>query len=180
MTRLTVATLGMCGLMVAVSSAQTQSELMVAEQLPDATAATVLQRDAGLHCGPLQIVPEVDSSFFHDSNPTYLAHGAKGVSGFRTEPILDVIVTGNDWNAYVRGWLAKDWYFGSVTNVKAVADQHYGENAGISFVTPQDTKLSVTERTVNFHFGRLRHKLGALNRPEAIAKGVSLGLVQLD
>jgi DNA-binding CsgD family transcriptional regulator len=41
-------------------------------------------------------------------------------------------------------------------------------------------KLSVTERTVNFHFGRLRQKLGALNRPEAIAKGVSLGLLSLD
>ena len=41
-------------------------------------------------------------------------------------------------------------------------------------------KLSLTERTVNFHFGRLRQKLGALNRPEAIAKGVSLGLLSLD
>jgi DNA-binding CsgD family transcriptional regulator len=41
-------------------------------------------------------------------------------------------------------------------------------------------KLAVTERTVNFHFGRLRQKLGALNRPEAIAKGVSLGLLSLD
>jgi DNA-binding CsgD family transcriptional regulator len=41
-------------------------------------------------------------------------------------------------------------------------------------------KLCVTERTVNFHFGKLRQKLGALNRPEAIAKGVSLGLVNLD
>jgi len=41
-------------------------------------------------------------------------------------------------------------------------------------------KLSVTERTVNFHFGRLRRKLGALNRPEAIAKGLSMGIVSLD
>jgi len=41
-------------------------------------------------------------------------------------------------------------------------------------------KLSLTERTVNFHFGRLRQKLGALNRPEAIAKGLSMGLVHLD
>jgi len=41
-------------------------------------------------------------------------------------------------------------------------------------------KLSLTERTVNFHFGKLRQKLGALNRPEAIAKGVSMGLVNLD
>jgi DNA-binding CsgD family transcriptional regulator len=41
-------------------------------------------------------------------------------------------------------------------------------------------KLSVTERTVNFHFGKLRQKLGALNRPEAIAKGVLMGLVNLD
>lgn len=42
------------------------------------------------------------------------------------------------------------------------------------------TKLSVTERTVNFHFGQLRRKLGALNRPEAIAKGLTLGFVTLD
>jgi DNA-binding CsgD family transcriptional regulator len=41
-------------------------------------------------------------------------------------------------------------------------------------------KLSLTERTVNFHFSRLRQKLGALNRPEAIARGVSLGYVTLD
>lgn len=41
-------------------------------------------------------------------------------------------------------------------------------------------KLSLTERTVNFHFGRLRRKLGALNRPEAIAKGFSMGFVTLD
>ena len=41
-------------------------------------------------------------------------------------------------------------------------------------------KLSLTERTVNFHFGRLRQKLGALNRPEAIAKGVSMGFVTFD
>jgi len=41
-------------------------------------------------------------------------------------------------------------------------------------------KLSLTERTVNFHFGRLRRKLGALNRPEAIAKGVTMGFVTLD
>jgi DNA-binding CsgD family transcriptional regulator len=41
-------------------------------------------------------------------------------------------------------------------------------------------KLSVSERTVNFHFGRLRRKLGALNRPEAIAKGLSMGFVTLD
>src|SRR5258706_3651193 len=41
-------------------------------------------------------------------------------------------------------------------------------------------KLSVTERTVNFHFSRLRRKLGALNRPEAIAKGVTMGFVTLD
>ena len=42
------------------------------------------------------------------------------------------------------------------------------------------SKLSVTERTVNFHFGQLRRKLGALNRHEAIAKGVTLGFVTLD
>lgn len=41
-------------------------------------------------------------------------------------------------------------------------------------------KLSVSERTINFHFGNLRRKLGALNRPEAIAKGAALGLMTPD
>lgn len=41
-------------------------------------------------------------------------------------------------------------------------------------------KLSVSERTINFHFGNLRRKLGALNRPEAIAKGAALGLMNPD
>ena len=41
-------------------------------------------------------------------------------------------------------------------------------------------KLSLSERTINFHFGNLRRKLGALNRPEAIAKGAALGLVTPD
>jgi LuxR family transcriptional regulator, quorum-sensing system regulator LasR len=40
-------------------------------------------------------------------------------------------------------------------------------------------KLSLSESTINFHFGNLRKKLGAINRPEAIAKGAALGLVKI-
>ena len=39
------------------------------------------------------------------------------------------------------------------------------------------TKLCVAERTVNFHFSNIKSKLGAMNRPEAIARGIALGLV---
>jgi DNA-binding CsgD family transcriptional regulator len=39
-------------------------------------------------------------------------------------------------------------------------------------------KLSITCRTVNFHFGNILSKLGVLNRNEAIAKAVSQGLIQ--
>jgi DNA-binding CsgD family transcriptional regulator len=38
-------------------------------------------------------------------------------------------------------------------------------------------KLGIAERTVNFHFGNILSKLGALNRHEAIAIAVRRGLV---
>ena len=38
-------------------------------------------------------------------------------------------------------------------------------------------KLGIAERTANFHIGNLVTKLGALNRGEAIARGVALNLV---
>lgn len=41
-------------------------------------------------------------------------------------------------------------------------------------------RLCVAERTVNFHFRNIKCKLGALNRPEAIARGISLGIVACD
>ncbi len=38
-------------------------------------------------------------------------------------------------------------------------------------------KLCVAERTVNFHFSNIKNKLGAMNRPEAIARGIAMGIV---
>jgi len=40
-------------------------------------------------------------------------------------------------------------------------------------------KLGITERTVNFHFGNIIAKLGALNRSEAIARAVAHNIVSL-
>ncbi len=40
-------------------------------------------------------------------------------------------------------------------------------------------KCGIAERTVNFHIGNIVRKLGALNRGEAIARGVALDLVRL-
>jgi DNA-binding CsgD family transcriptional regulator len=41
-------------------------------------------------------------------------------------------------------------------------------------------RLCVAERTVNFHFRNIKSKLGAINRPEAIARGISLGILNSD
>ena len=40
-------------------------------------------------------------------------------------------------------------------------------------------KLGIVERTANYHFGNILTKLHALNRHEAIAKGVRLGLIRM-
>lgn len=40
-------------------------------------------------------------------------------------------------------------------------------------------KVGIAERTANFHIGNIIAKLGALNRGEAIARGVALDLVKL-
>lgn len=40
-------------------------------------------------------------------------------------------------------------------------------------------KLGIAERTVNFHIGNVLRKMEALNRPEAIAKAVARGVLQL-
>jgi DNA-binding CsgD family transcriptional regulator len=41
-------------------------------------------------------------------------------------------------------------------------------------------KLGIVERTANFHFSNILSKLDALNRQEAIAKGMKLGLIRMD
>jgi DNA-binding CsgD family transcriptional regulator len=41
-------------------------------------------------------------------------------------------------------------------------------------------KLGIAERTANFHFSNILSKLDALNRHEAIAKGMKLGLIRMD
>lgn len=38
-------------------------------------------------------------------------------------------------------------------------------------------KIGLAERTINFHLGNVVHKLGALNRGEAIARGIALKLI---
>lgn len=40
------------------------------------------------------------------------------------------------------------------------------------------TKLGISQRTANFHVGNIIAKLGALNRGEAIARAIALGLYQ--
>jgi DNA-binding CsgD family transcriptional regulator len=46
--------------------------------------------------------------------------------------------------------------------------------------TTQDMalQLGVSERTIQFHFDGIRGKLGAANRPEAVAKAIAAGLVK--
>jgi len=46
--------------------------------------------------------------------------------------------------------------------------------------TTQDIalKLGISQRTIQFHFDGIRAKLGAINRQEAVAKGISMGLIR--
>ena len=170
MSRMTVAILGMSGLMISLVSAQSQSEMMVGEPLPDTQVPVVMDKGDGLHYGPLQVLPELDVSYFHDSNPTYTEHGAKAANGIRAEPMLDLILKGNCWNAYARGWVARDWYLGSSASVKSntdqIASEHYGESAGFSYLTPQDTKFSLMESYEYFNgngFAPVATPLGSYN-----------------
>jgi LuxR family quorum-sensing system transcriptional regulator CciR len=39
-------------------------------------------------------------------------------------------------------------------------------------------KLGIKPRTANFHFGKIKDKLGVLNRKEAIAMGIARGLIR--
>jgi DNA-binding CsgD family transcriptional regulator len=41
-------------------------------------------------------------------------------------------------------------------------------------------KLGISERTVTYHFANIVSKLGVLNRHEAIAKGITLGLIRME
>ena len=41
-------------------------------------------------------------------------------------------------------------------------------------------KLTITDRTVNFHFSNIISKLGVLNRKEAIAMGMAHELIHVD
>jgi DNA-binding CsgD family transcriptional regulator len=40
------------------------------------------------------------------------------------------------------------------------------------------TKLGIAERTIHFHFSNILSKMGALNRQEAVAKGIAGGVIQ--
>jgi len=148
MRNITIAVLGLCGLMVASGTAQDVTALNYGA-IPENANQNMLERSDGLHFGQLQVLPELDLSCFHDSNPTYKAHGEKGVNGLRAEPILGLVLKANEWDIFVRGWYTKDWYIGETAAEKAetetIANGHYGENAGISYKTPQETKIAVTE-----------------------------------
>ena len=144
----TVVILGLLGFAVAGASAQDQNVGNVGN-VSDGAAQAVADRGPGLHYGPLQVLPELDVSYFHDSNPTYREDKPKGVNGIRTEPILNLLLDCNGWNAYLKGWYAQDSYFGLNKAEKAetdtLTDSHYGESAGINYKTPLDTVLSLTE-----------------------------------
>jgi DNA-binding CsgD family transcriptional regulator len=40
--------------------------------------------------------------------------------------------------------------------------------------------LDISERTVNFHVYNIMRKLGATNRPQAVAVAASLGLIRIE
>ena len=73
--------------------------------------------------------------------------------------------------AYVRGE--------SVRDAAPLLDDSSLAYAGGTDLLPR-VKLGIAERTANFHFSNILSKLDALNRHEAIAKGMQLGLIHRD
>jgi len=146
MTKITVAIFGICGLIVSMGPAQT-----VADGGADAQASSGSQGSAspasGFHYGPLSISPELDVSYFHDTNPTYTEHGAKAVDAIKMQPLLDLILTGNGWSVDARGWMTHDMYLGSVDPMykDTIEKDHYGESLGFNLTTPRETHYSLTE-----------------------------------
>ena len=147
MTRTMVAILSVYGLMGAMVSAQAQDNLsaLPVDAVPDYSASDGLDKGAGLHFGPLRVSPELSVSYFHDSNPTYVENGAKAVNGIRAEPSLNLLLTGNGWDAYARVWVDKNWYLGSTTNKDLLDKDYYGESAGFNLETPQGNRFSLNE-----------------------------------
>ena len=146
MRRVTIAILWVCGLMASMVSAQNLSETSSSD-VPEVSTQGDADKGAGLRYGPLRIAPELIVSYFHDTNPTYMEHDAKAVDGIRAQPMLDLILTGNDWGAYTRGWLSKDWYIGSIDPVfkDTLEQEHYGESAGFNMETLLGTRVAITE-----------------------------------
>ena len=152
MTKVAVAIFGLIGLVVAIGSAQTPGAYsssayssMDAQVPPVSQGAT--GPGGGFHYGPLRISPELDVSYFHDSNPTYSEHDAKAVDGIKMQPLLDLIITGNGWNLNARGWMTHDMYLGQIdpTYKDTIEKDHYGESLGLNWTTPRETHYSLTE-----------------------------------
>ena len=146
MTRIAVAILGVCGLLVATGRAQALGEFSD-EEAPVDLGQNAFDRGAGLHCGPLRISPELSLSYTHDTNPTYSEKNAKASDTIRMQPLLDLILNGNGWSSYGRAWLTRDWQLGAQDSTYAdtIEKQHYGETVGFNLETPRGTRFSLTE-----------------------------------
>ena len=84
-----------------------------------------------------------------------------------------------------------DWFFANVVK-RGAAPGHRGAplssrereclKMAAHGMTSADIgfKLGITERTVNFHFSHVISKLDVLNRKEAIAKALTLNIIQTD
>ncbi|MEI8242619.1 MAG: hypothetical protein WCI17_05075 [bacterium] len=137
---------GVCALLFATGTACAQGYPGGEEEAAGAYQGA-MDRGTGLHFGPLRISPEVSFSYCHDFNPTYSASDAQAVDSVRMQPLLDLVLNGNGWDAFGRGWLTHDFYLGNLDPEyqNTVEKAHYGETLGFSLESPRGTRFSLTE-----------------------------------
>jgi hypothetical protein len=149
MTKIAVGILGACGVLVLAGMAQDSTVPVQVSGEGDASTQSgpVSEPGQGLHYGPLRISAELSLSLTHDFNPTYSDSHAQGITTFHAQPLLDLLLNGNSWNAYGRGWLTRDWYLDAKNSTyqDIVSKQHYGIGSGVSYETPRGTRLGLTE-----------------------------------
>lgn len=138
---------------------ETSSESTATPAPAVATApATTTPENVGIHWGPLTILSGLDLALYYDSNPTYASgHGNGGTNGnsnvvrsdtaLRAEPSLAMILKGNGWDSYLRGWYIYDYILDPASGAyrDILSDQHYGETFGLNMQSARGTQVTLSE-----------------------------------
>ncbi|MFZ4394200.1 MAG: hypothetical protein ACOYOU_01080 [Kiritimatiellia bacterium] len=152
MSKIAISLLVAYGTLVAAAFGQTRgsySEIFSeTDYLSDSMSTSgAFEHGAGFLFGPLRVSPDLSVGYVYDSNPTYSQHGAKATESIRARPEVDLLLTGNGWNAFGNVWMTRDWMLGGMNPLyrDTVTQAHYGETLGFQLESAHGSRFSVTE-----------------------------------